>query len=187
MDPNDITNITVAQPEHCMLVSWELVDRFIYLLQDQKYISSAFSQVFNYTRWKKAEKICLTSLCWSSHVKWKESVVTTRKEQLGMMETQPSTANASSKAGEGNVSCFQKPLLRQFLLVRRRQESIFPLLTTCVEDISRTIGFLMLPVLSHQTVCDHYPRSWQQGQGSGCLWTLSQMALQGLCYISQSK
>lgn len=31
------------------------------------------------------------------------------------------------------------------------------------------------------------PRSWQQGQGSGCLWTLSQMALQGLCYISQSK
>lgn len=56
MDPNNIINITVAQPEHCMLVSWELVDGFIHRPQDQEYISSVFSQVFNYTRWKKAEK-----------------------------------------------------------------------------------------------------------------------------------
>lgn len=64
MDPYDITNITVARPEHCMLVSWELVDRYIYLPQKQEYISCAFSHVFNYTRWKKEEKNCLTSLCW---------------------------------------------------------------------------------------------------------------------------
>lgn len=113
MDPKDITNITVAQPEHCMLVSWELVDRFMYLPQDQEYISSAFSQVFNYTRWKKVEKICLTSFCWSPPVTWKESIVTIWKEWQGLMETQPSTENASSRAGEGNASFFQKPLLRQ--------------------------------------------------------------------------
>lgn len=91
-------------------------------------------------------------------VKWKESIVTTKKEQLGMMETQPRTENASSKAGEGNASCFQKPLLRQFFFVRRRQEAIFSLLTPNVEDISTTTVLLMLPVLSHQVVCDHYPK-----------------------------
>lgn len=140
-----------------MLVSWELVDRFIYLPQDREYINSAFSQVFNYTRWKKVEKNCPTSLCSPPLVTWKESIVTTRKEQLSMMEIQPSTENTSSKAGEGNASSFQKLLLRQFLFVRRKQEAIFPLLTTYVEHISTTVGLLMLPILSHQVVCDHYP------------------------------
>lgn len=72
-----------------------------------------------------------------------------------MMETQPSTENAS---------CFQKPLLRQFPFLRRRQEAIFPVLTTYVEDIS-TIGLLMLPVLSYQVVCDHYPKVLAAGSG----------------------
>ncbi|RLW02002.1 hypothetical protein DV515_00007499 [Chloebia gouldiae] len=71
-----------------------------------------------------------------------------------MMETQPSTENASSKAGAEKASCFQKPLLRQFPFLRRRQEANFPVLTTYVEDIS-TIGLLMLPLLSYQ---DHYPK-----------------------------
>lgn len=101
---------------------------------------------------EQEKKNWFLSLSCSPLVIWKGRVVTTRQEQLGTVETQPSTENVSSKTREGNTSCFQMLSLRQFFTQQKAAGSNLSL----ADILCRAQNNNWLHILSDQIACDHY-------------------------------
>lgn len=132
---------------------------------------------------EQEKKNWFLSLSCSPLVIWKGRVVTTRQEQLGMVETQPSTENVSSKTGEGNTSCFQMLSLRQFFTQQKAAGSNLSL----ADILCRAKDVVAHPFWPDSL----WPLLWTPSTGVKesveSAWTERQRAPQSLCHILKVK